>query len=178
MINIIQSQSGVSSATLYDLLKAAKAGEEVKAPVVEEKKESDNFTKALRFIIYAAFGGVDGVKVKEEYSDCMFNQNLRELYEIFRLANGEVTLADLEENRDTNPEVQEIFATAMTVGDKAAVKYFNDSRKYVLTTAAKSKRDILTRQLNDASLTQSQKSEILLQIANFNTFINKIKTEK
>ena len=178
LINIIQSQSGVSSATLYDLLKVAKAGEEVKAPVIEEKKESDNFTKALRFIIYAAFGGVDGIKVKEEYSDCMFNQNLRELYEIFRLANGEVTLADLEENRETNPEVQEIFATAMSVGDKAAVKYFNDSRKYVLTTAAKSKRDILTRQLNDATLTQSQKSEILLQIANFNTFINKLKTEK
>ena len=70
LINIIQAHSAVSSATLYDLLKAAQSGKEINAPVVEEKKESDNFTKALRFIIYAAFGGVDGVKVKEEYSDC------------------------------------------------------------------------------------------------------------
>ena len=178
LINIIQAHSAVSSATLYDLLKAAQSGKEINAPVVEEKKESDNFTKALRFIIYAAFGGVDGVKVKEEYSDCMFNQNLRELYEDFRIANGEVTLQDLEDKREENPEVQEIFAEAMTVGEKAAVKYFNDSRKYVLTTSAKAKRDILTRQLNDTTLTQEQKGEMLLQIANINAYINKLKTEK
>ena len=66
----------------------------------------------------------------------------------------------------------------MTVGEKAAVKYFNDSRKYVLTTSAKAKRDILTRQLNDTTLTQEQKGEMLLQIANINAYINKLKTEK
>ena len=177
IINLIQARSGVSSSILYDLLKKAKAGQEIKAPVVETAKSNDNFAKALRFIIYAAYGGVDGVQVKDEYSACMKDPNLSMLYDNFRL-NPNLTLKDLEDLRDENPEVAQILDEAKMIGENVAQKYFKDSRKFILLNSLKEEKDSLSAQLSDTSLDINSKKQVLIQINELNKQIADLKKEK
>ena len=177
LINIIEAKSGVKSAILFDLLKTAMAGQTIAAPIVEAPKANDNLTKALRFILYAAFGGVDGVKVEDEYSACFKNANLSRIYDYFR-ENQEVSLKDLEDMREDNPEADIILKDAKQISENVAAKYFRDSRKFVLLNSLKEAKDILSAQLTDDSLDTQTRGQVLMQINELNKEMNDLKRER
>ena len=177
LINIIEAKSGVPSSLLYELLKKVMAGQVITAPIVETPKDNDNYTKALRFILYAAYGGVDGVTVKDEYSACFRNPNLSEIYDYFR-ENPEVTLKDLEDMRETNPEANAILNEAKLISENVAAKYFNDSRKFVLLNSLKEAKEALSLQLKDDSIDTQTRGQVLVQLNEINIQINEIKKMK
>ncbi|MCR4875531.1 MAG: DNA primase [Clostridia bacterium] len=177
LINYIQSKSGINSSVLFDLFASVQKGQQIAPPKVSTKLENDNYTKALRYIIYAAYGGVDGVTVDDEYAECITNSNLRELYDNFRVHEGELTLEDLEEYRETNPEVAEITNAAMAIGDAAAKQYFKDARKLVLVTFFEEKRTQLSLQLESVK-NQSELNDLVVQIDDINKYIKSIKQGK
>lgn len=177
LIGYIQAKSGVSQQTLFELFSAVQEGKEVKAPTIKIKIENDNTTKAIRYIIYAAFGGIDGVTVKDEFSDCIENENLRSLYEYFRMHQGELTLEDLEGFIDENPEVKPILDYAKTIDDKYAKRHFYDSRRQVLLAYCEAKKQIIKEQL-DSVKTPEEGNNLLVQLDEIQTYINEIKQGK
>lgn len=174
LIDYIQAKSGVSKNILLNLFASVQKGEEVKAPIVSAALATDNFTKALRYIIFAAYGGVDGVTVKDEYSDCILNAQLSELYENFRIHQGELTLEDLEEYRETNAEANAVIEAGAAIADKYAKKNFDDSRKLVLLTVSEEKLKQLNAQLNDTK-DSDEVGRLLVQINELSKYIKAIK---
>lgn len=176
LIEYIQQKSRVSAATLYDLFAKRQSGEEIKAPITQTKLQNDNYSKALRFIIYAAFGGVDGVSVKDEYSDCIKNVYLLELYEHFRAHQGELTSEDLENFRDSNPEAAACINAGMQIAENVAKKHYLYCRKTVLLASTEEKLKQLNNQLGEAQ--PSEQNDLLIQIAELTNYIKELKSGK
>ena len=88
-----------------------------------------------------------------------------------------MTLEDLEEYRETNPEVAEITNAAMAIGDAAAKQYFKDARKLVLVTFFEEKRTQLSLQLESVK-NQSELNDLVVQIDDINKYIKSIKQGK
>ena len=177
LINYIQSKANVSKDALLELFTALQNGEEVKAPRIQLSIKNDKYTNALRFVLYAAYGGVDEVKVKDEFADCIQGEDLKTIYENFRANIGELTLDDLEELKDSNPEAEAVLKIGREVADKVAKRQYQDSRKFVLLTSLKDKQDQLVLQL--AQLTDPNEiNETQVQLASISKYINQIKQGK
>ena len=177
LINYIQSKSGISQHTLFELFSSIQEGKQIKAPTLQAKISNDNTSKALRYIIYAAYGGVDGITVKDEYSNCIDNENLKVLYENFRMHQGDLTIEDLENQIDENPEVKPILEYAKQIGDKVAKKHFMDSRKQVLLSYCDTRRNELFAQMATVE-DNIEKNELLVQYDELQKYIDAIKQGK
>ena len=177
LINYIQAKSGISQQTLFELFSSVQQGKEIKAPTLKTKIANDNTSKALRFIIYAAYGGIDGVVVKDEYANCIDDENMKALYENFRLHQGDLTIEDLENQIDDNPEVKPILDYAKQIGDKVAKKHFYDSRRQVLLTyCEKRKRELFVQMAETEN--GIERNELLVQFDELQKYIDSIKQGK
>ena len=177
LINYIQAKSGVSQQSLFDMFNAMKSGQEVKVATPQTKLQNDNYTRALRFIVFAAYGGVDGVSVKDEYADCFKNKELQELYDNFRVNQGELTTEDLEEIRDTNPEANAVLLAGAAIGEDVAKKNYYACRKFVLLSSLEEKLKLLNVQLEETKDEQVI-NDLLIQIAQTTNYIRNIKQGK
>ncbi len=132
-IRKIEKLTAIDSQVLYEQLDKFKQGKKINIVPKQQEKFSDAYTKCLRFILYAAFGGVEGLQVEDEFLDCCRSEETKDLYSIFRASQGELTIDDLKSLKDENSEVEPILAIGSSVKEDAAKKMFNDCRRKVLT---------------------------------------------
>lgn len=174
ILQFISDKTAITYNSLKNQFVKVNAGKAVSVNNLNANKVvSDKMTKALRFIIYAAFGGVDGIEIKDEYADCIQNPELMELYTRYR-QDKNVTLEDFEEFRETNSEVLKIEQEAKKIDQKIAKAYFMDCRKYLLLSLYEEKKKQLLLELNNIE-SEEDKQLIYTQIGQINSKIKEIK---
>jgi len=170
----IESMSGINTQTLNEQFEKAKEGMPVKIVVHANEKPTDAYTRALRYILYAAFGGIEGVHVKDEYFDCCRTEETQELYSIFRSRQDELTIEDLKALKDENSEVEKILAIGENVQSiEAAQKMFVDCRKRVLKEGLEQKRKELAVDL-DNEKDEETKLLLLTQLSQLQRTIREV----
>ena len=161
----IETMSGINSQTLYEQFDKAQQGMQVKIELPQNTKPTDAYTKALRFILYACFGGVDGLHVDDEFIDCCRTEETKELYDIFRLRQNELTTADLMSLKEENEEANMVLSIGESVqGIEAKRKMFADCRRRVLKEGLELKRKEISNAL-DIEKDEQVKTALLTQMS-------------
>ena len=102
---------------------------------------------------------------------------MQELYDNFRVNQGELTTEDLEEIRDTNPEANAVLLAGAAIGEDVAKKNYYACRKFVLLSSLEEKLKLLNVQLEETKDEQVI-NDLLIQIAQTTNYIRNIKQGK
>lgn len=174
MLQFIEEKSFITSSYLLEQFKKVRQGIKItnKTFALADTTSSKQL-KAFRFILFAAYGGVEGVKVKDEYLECIQNEQQIEIYNRFRQEEN-VKMEDLEEMRENNEEVEKIIAEGNSIQPKVAQKYFNDCRVSLLKTLyEEKKKQILLDIQNETDNTVKQL--LLTQLVKIDQDIKSVK---
>ena len=153
----------------------ARKGQASKIVIDGKKEDLNKQVKAIRFILFAAFGGVEGLKIEDEFYDCLKMPEHKQLYDVFRANEGELTLDDLESLIEDNKEVENILNEGKTVLDAEKAKiYYKDCRKQVLKQYVEERRKQLTTEL-DTSKDPIVVQQLMNQLAQINDYAKRIK---
>ncbi|MEG1394633.1 MAG: DNA primase [Clostridia bacterium] len=132
-IMMLEKMTKINKETLYRQLNQTDG-----QPAIQQKQEvvlgHSAKDKAVRYILYALFGGVEKVYLELNLASFIDDKNQLMLYNICRLAdkNSPLSVDDLYAYEKTNPEVKEIIAEGIKISDDMAQSYFNDCVKTVV----------------------------------------------
>ena len=175
LLRLIERKTAISSDYLVQQLNLARKGQASKIVIDGKKEDLNKQVKAIRFILFAAFGGVEGLKIEDEFYDCIKMPEHKQLYDVFRANEGELTLDDLESLIEDNKEVENILNEGKTVLDAEKAKiYYKDCRKQVLKQYVEERRKQLTTEL-DTSKDPKVVQQLMNQLAQINDYAKRIK---
>ncbi|MEG1535902.1 MAG: DNA primase [Clostridia bacterium] len=132
-IMMLEKMTKINKETLYRQLNQTDG-----QPAIQQKQEvvlgHSAKDKAVRYILYALFGGVEKVYLELNLASFIDDKNQLMLYNICRLAdkNSPLSVDDLYAYEKTNPEVKEIIAEGIKISDDMAQSYFDDCVKTVV----------------------------------------------
>ena len=110
----------------------------------ETKISMSAFDRAVRYVLYGLFGGVEGVKCEVDLSQYIIDKNQKNLYDIYRAKKTEgCSLEDLSAYDEENAEVRAILDEGSKISDEAALKYFDDCIKTIIKEGEKKRRKSL-----------------------------------
>ncbi|MCX4363327.1 MAG: DNA primase [Clostridia bacterium] len=167
-IGYVSKLTGLSSDTLRRQLDVSEAV----AQVIKKETSKINmsaFDRAVRYVLYGLFGGVEDVKLDEDLSQYITDKNQRALYDLYRLKSQDNTnsLEELTSQEESNPEVRAILDEGSKIGDETAAKYFNDCVIKIIKEGSKKRKKELTRAID--SETDSEARLIMVsQLAQIN----------
>ncbi len=164
-IDYISARSDIAKPVLVRQYESGNTAESVAAPVIVSGKKTGKIFKALRFMMYALYAGVEGID-KSDLSAYITDRDLRAVYDEYRRlsACGEATLDDLQALADINHEVKEIFSEGKTVSEDAAAGYYADCYKSVLKEYRKREMSEFTKTI-DGEDSGDGKAKLLAQYA-------------
>jgi len=164
-IDYISARSDIAKPVLVRQYESGNTAESVAAPVIISGKKTGKIFKALRFMMYALYAGVEGID-KSDLSAYITDRDLRAVYDEYRRlsACGEATLDDLQALADINHEVKEIFSEGKTVSEDAAAGYYADCYKSVLKEYRKREMSEFTKTI-DGEDSGDGKAKLLAQYA-------------
>lgn len=163
-IPIVTKLSGISRNVLYEQYNSG----EMPKPKRKEPKSALSrgaYDRALRYLLYALFGGVEGVQLNEDLSQYIFDRYKKQLYDAVRFSAKDRTLTqdDLIVYEDENPEVKEILAEGGAVSDEQAKRYFDDCLARVRKDYKKEQMSALSKAF-DQEKDPDAKAAIITQI--------------
>lgn len=136
----------------------------------QTKSNMSAFDRAVRYVLYGLFGGVEGAKCDTDLSEYIKDKDQRALYDLYRSKKdtGLNTLDELVKEEDGNPEVRLVLDEGSKIGDEIAMAYFGDcvskivkegnkQRKRALTKAIDSETDEEARYIMISQLAQTKK---------------------
>lgn len=168
-IGYVAKKTGLSTETLRRQFDVSGTNViQIAKPAV--KANMTAFDRAVRYVLYGLFQGVDGVKCDTDLSQYITDKDQKTLYDLYRSKRdgGLNTLEELVKEEEENPEVKLILDEGSKIGDDIAVAYFNDCvnkiikegnklRKRALTKAIDSEQDEEARYIMISQLAQTKK---------------------
>ena len=130
------------------------------------KRKDGKYYKAMRFVLYALFGGVEGLSFDKDLSLYCEDEDHKKLYDYYRKnGEGELSPDDLIALEKEIPEAGEVLAEGRKVNEKAARDYFNGCVKALENEFVKKQRKLLLKAYSESS-SEEEKSQILAQMSN------------
>lgn len=168
-IGYVAKKTGLSTETLKRQFDVSGTNViQIAKPAV--KANMTAFDRAVRYVLYGLFQGVDGVKCDTDLSQYITDKDQKTLYDLYRSKRdgGLNTLEELVKEEEENPEVKLVLDEGSKIGDDIAVAYFNDCvnkiikegnklRKRALTKAIDSEQDEEARYIMISQLAQTKK---------------------
>lgn len=167
-IGYVAKLTGLSSDTLRRQLDVSEAVASVIKKEVS-KIGTSAFDKAVRYVLYGLFGGLDGAVCNKDLSQYLADKNQKSLYDLYRsrYASTGIGLEELMSQEEDNPEVKAILDEGSKISDENALRYFEDcvnkiiaegerKRKRALTRAIDSEKDDETKYIMMSQLAQSK----------------------
>ena len=168
-IGYVAKKTGLSTETLRRQFDVSGTNViQIAKPAV--KANMTAFDRAVRYVLYGLFQGVDGVKCDTDLSQYITDKDQKTLYDLYRSKRdgGLNTLEELVKEEEENPEVKLVLDEGSKIGDDIAVAYFNDCvnkiikegnklRKRALTKAIDSEQDEEARYIMISQLAQTKK---------------------
>ena len=168
-IGYVAKKTGLSTETLRRQFDVSGTNViQIAKPAV--KANMTAFDRAVRYVLYGLFQGVEGVKCDTDLSQYITDKDQKALYDLYRSKRdgGLNTLEELVKEEEENPEVKLVLDEGSKIGDDIAVAYFNDCvnkiikegnklRKRALTKAIDSEQDEEARYIMISQLAQTKK---------------------
>ena len=130
------------------------------------KRKDGKYYKAMRFVLYALFGGVEGLSFDKDLSLYCEDEDHKKLYDYYRKnGEGELSPDDLIALEKEIPEAGEVLAEGRKVNEKAARDYFDGCVKALENEFVKKQRKLLLKAYSESS-SEEEKSQILAQMSN------------
>lgn len=147
-IPIVVEYTAINREVLYQQYDATQTTPTPKPKTLVHRKGS-SFDEAVRFVLYALFGGVDGVECKEDLTQYLIDPNHVKLYDMVRAkGTSNLTLDDLSSQEETNPEVKAILMAGSKVSDEVAQAYFDGCLSKILKTTKQQKLQTLSKMID------------------------------
>ena len=168
-IGYVAKKTGLSTETLRRQFDVSGTNViQIAKPAV--KANMTAFDRAVRYVLYGLFQGVEGVKCDTDLSQYITDKDQKALYDLYRSKRdgGLNTLEELVKEEEEKPEVKLVLDEGSKIGDDIAVAYFNDCvnkiikegnklRKRALTKAIDSEQDEEARYIMISQLAQTKK---------------------
>lgn len=168
-IGYVAKKTGLSTETLRRQFDVSGTNViQIAKPAV--KANMTAFDRAVRYVLYGLFQGVEGVKCDTDLSQYITDKDQKSLYDLYRSKRdgGLNTLEELVKEEEENPEVKLVLDEGSKIGDEIAVAYFNDCvnkiikegnklRKRALTKAIDNEQDEEARYIMISQLAQTKK---------------------
>lgn len=144
---IVEEFTGISKDVLYQQYSQTQV-----APVLQPKtikRKVSVYDEAVRYVLYALYGGVEDLKYHEDITGYLTNPYHIQLYDTLRV-NGldYLTLDDLAKMEEENPEVREILQCGSQVSDERAKAYFDDCINKIKKTSKAKKLEALSKAID------------------------------
>lgn len=164
-IPLVSQYSKIGRDILYRQYNTGTLPEPAVAAKPRQQVSRTAYDLAVRYVLYALYGGVEGAKVDVELSQYLTQPHYLELYDYYRAhrVNG-LTLDDLAALGENNPEVKEIFQEGSRIGDEQAEKYLADCVKQICELARKQQFLELSKQIDEAQDAET-KALLITQLA-------------
>ena len=116
----------------------------------ESKISMSAFDRAVRYVLYGLFGGVENAKCERDLSQYIIDKNQKILYDIYRVKkNGAgCTLDDLMDYDEENIEVKSILDEGSKISDNIALKYFDDCVNRIIAEGEKKRTKNLIKAID------------------------------
>lgn len=164
-IPLVSQYSKIGRDILYRQYNTGTLPEPAVVAKPQQQVSRTAYDLAVRYVLYALYGGVEGAKVDVELSQYLTQPHYLELYDYYRAhrVNG-LTLDDLAALGENNPEVKEIFQEGSRIGDEQAEKYLTDCVKQICELARKQQFLELSKQIDEAQDAET-KALLITQLA-------------
>lgn len=131
----------------------------------QQKRKDSKYYKAMRYVLYVLFGGVEGLAFDKDMSLYCDDDEHKKLYDYYRSnADGDISLDDLAELEKEIPEAGEVLAEGRKVNDRAAKDYFDDCVRTLENEFVKKQRKMLLKAYAESD-SEEEKSRILAQMS-------------
>ena len=161
-IGYVAKLTGLPSDTLRRQLDVSEAVEKV-IQKQTAKISMSAFDRAVRYVLYGRFGGVEEAKCETDLSQYIQDKYQRALYDLYRSNQGS-TLEELTSQEDDNPEVRAILKEGSEISDEAALRYFEDCVAKIIKEGEKKRRKELVKAY-DSEKDEDAKLIMMSQIA-------------
>lgn len=148
-IGYVAKQTGLSVETLKQQFNQSDT------PVIQIAKPQREvsmtaFDRAVRYVLYGLFGGVENAKCDCDLSQYIEDGNQKALYDIYRAKkdSGLNTLEELMKEEDNNIEVRPVLDEGSKIGDEIANAYFDDCVKKIIKEGDKKRKRALTKAID------------------------------
>lgn len=171
---MVEKISGIGKDILYQQYNSKQPKEIIITKMEQQKKLGNSaFDRAVRFVLYSLFGGVEvSANNTQDLTQYIIDNNQLRLYNIVRQKKGNTTLTlnDLLEMEQDNPEVKAIFEEGSKVNDDNCQRYFEDCVEKIIKQSRLQRISELTQAIDQE---QDEQTKILLlsqlaQIKNLN----------
>lgn len=168
-IPLVSKLSGLGTDTVRRQLMQESEFAEDGAPKLltqPAKRKDGKYYKAMRYILYALFGGIENLTFDKDLSLYCEDEEHKKLYDYYRKnRDGEISPGDLIELEKEIPEASEVMAEGRKVNDKAAADYFEGCVKALENEFVKKQRKMLLKAYAESG-SDEEKSQILAQMSN------------
>lgn len=148
-IGYVASLTGLSADTLRRQLDVSEAGGAIAIPK-QDKLSASAFDRAVRYVLYGLFGGVEGATCDVDLSQYILDAKQRSLYDLYRANKdaGNNTMEVLLAQEEDNAEVRAALDEGSQIGDDIAKVYFDDCVKKIIKDGDKKRKRALTKAID------------------------------
>ena len=167
-IPIVAKLSGLGTDTVRrQLMQESEFSEDgAKLLTQPQKRKDGKYYKAMRFVLYALYGGVEDLSFDKDISLYCEDENHKKLYDNYRKnADSELSVDDLMALEKEIPEAAEVLAAGRIVNEKVAKAYFYDCVKALENEFVKRQRKSLLKAYGESG-SEEEKTQILAQMSN------------
>lgn len=167
-IPIVAKLSGLGTDTVRrQLMQESEFSEDgAKLLTQPQKRKDGKYYKAMRFVLYALYGGVEDLSFDKDISLYCEDEYHKKLYDNYRKnADSELSVDDLMALEKEIPEAAEVLAAGRIVNEKVAKAYFYDCVKALENEFVKRQRKSLLKAYGESG-SEEEKTQILAQMSN------------
>lgn len=171
-IPLVESLSQISKQTLYSQFNQTVVNNNNIATIKQMPKlSSSGFDKAVRYVLYVMFGGVQNLCCNEDLTQYIIDNNQLALFNYVRMnEQNSLTLNDLANFISENPEAQGVLDEGSKTSDENAAKVLEDSLTLIKKQSKQNKIKALAK-----AIAQSQDEEEKMLFLSQLTQLNKTK---
>lgn len=134
----------------------------------ESKIGMSAFDRAVRYVLYGLFGGIENAKCDVDLSQYIIDKNQKNLYDIYRAKKDEsCSLEDLSAYDEESAEVRAILDEGSKISDETALKYFDDCINKIVAEGEKKRRKSLLQAI-DSEKDSEARTIMMSQLAQSN----------
>lgn len=166
---LVERLSGIGKSVLYKQFNQTVATVS-SAPRVQntQKLSNSGFDKAVRYILYVLYGGVENMELEEDLTQYIIDDNQLELYETIRMSGRkQLSLNDLTAMEEKNPEVRAILEEGSKVSDENAKHMFGDCISLIKTKSTGARIAAIAKAI-DSETDEEVKILLTAQLAGLN----------
>ncbi len=167
-IEYVAKKTGLSKDTLRRQLDMSEAAVAF-VPREQVKLSASAFDRAVRYVLYGLFGGVENAVCDTDLSQYIVDAKQKALYDLYRAKkdSGNNTVEELLTQEESNAEVRAVLDEGSKIGDDIAKVYFCDCVKKIVKEGDKKRKKALTRAI-DSEQDEETKFIMMSQLAQNN----------